>query len=325
MKCQDIINKLYSFLKMTDEHGNISTTWLKIISVSSIVMVIGIISAICYMFAMNSKGHYIPTRAVPVTLSEKYDSIMCEIQAMDSVAEINNTSPALINKVIANQKFIIKQQNELLLDIRQETNNNIDKLTLWLSFWIALIAALGVLIPALAEYRFSKSNEQEMKSIRSEAETIKDDFKKESSIYREDMDNAKKFLKELKFHEQINSLSAAWEDNIIDTFPNGQEILRTILRDLRQGLWEYYNDKSLIEDPTKCKDTLLHILIRIYDFMCRESNTIHKMGSTRVIDNTKDELRKAIQLTLNPSSDTSEDLKLSLKKIIKDMKSLFGN
>ncbi len=329
---------------MTDKHGNISTRWLKTISIGTVVLVVVIIVAVCIMFSMNSCGHSIPSRTVPVSLSEKYDSIMCEIQAMDSIADINITgiskndsttknkvisnnklSPVLIHKVLANQKFIIRQQNELLLDIRQETNNNIDKLTLWLSFWIALIAALGVLIPALAEYRFRISNEQEMRVIRTDAEDIKDDLKKESDKYKEKVDKAELTMKRLSFHEQINSLSAAWEDNIIDTFPNGQDILKNILRDMRQGLWEFCNDKSLIEDPAKCKETLLHILIRIYDFMCRESNTIHKMGSRRVIDNTKDELRKAIKLTLNASSDTSEELELSLKKIIEYMKSLFGN
>lgn len=322
---------------MTDKDGNISTTWLKIISIGTIVLVGVMVLAVFIMFIMNSTGHSIPSREIPVTLSEKYDSIMCEIQAMDSIADTNisvtskndsttksnlisknRVSPVLIHKVLANQKFIIRQQNELLLDIRQETNNNIDKITLWLSFWIALIAALGVLIPALAEYRFRISNEQEMRSIESRATSINQRLERKEK----DIDY---LLKRLTFHEQINSLSAAWEDNIIDTFTDGQDILKIILRDMRQGLCEFCNDKSLIEDPAKCKDTLLHILIRIYDFMCRESNTIHKMGSRRVIDNTKDELRKAIKLTLNASSDTSEELELSLKKIIEYMKSLFGN
>lgn len=64
------------------------------------------------------------------------------------------------NSVISGDKALIekvngleKEMDNLIADIRQETNNNIDKINLWLSLWMAVIAIFCGFIPIIIQYR----------------------------------------------------------------------------------------------------------------------------------------------------------------------------
>lgn len=63
----------------------------------------------------------------------------------DTAIQIGDT--CMIEELWNNQKYIYSQQDNLLADVRQETNNLIDKVTSELNFWVAVLAFLGVLVP----------------------------------------------------------------------------------------------------------------------------------------------------------------------------------
>lgn len=51
------------------------------------------------------------------------------------------------------QELTLIRQNTLTDDIRQETNNYINKANGWISFWIGIIALLGVILPLMLQYK----------------------------------------------------------------------------------------------------------------------------------------------------------------------------
>lgn len=51
------------------------------------------------------------------------------------------------------QKTLIARQDKLADDLRQETNNMINKVNGWLSFWMGVIAVLGVFVPIALQFK----------------------------------------------------------------------------------------------------------------------------------------------------------------------------
>lgn len=81
---------------------------------------------------------------------------------IDSMAVIINTL----------QKDIITRQEHLINDIRQETNNNLDKMSAWLSFWIAVLALLGVFVPFAFQFFVYKRDEERLRQYRNKVESL---------------------------------------------------------------------------------------------------------------------------------------------------------
>lgn len=54
--------------------------------------------------------------------------------------------------LFSNQKDLRERQTELIADIRQETNNNIDKMSAWLAFWITVLGFVGIACPVAYQW-----------------------------------------------------------------------------------------------------------------------------------------------------------------------------
>lgn len=308
---------------MTDNNGNINIGWLKVISISSIIASIVLIASICVFFYVTC-GKLEANQKYESSCSYALsDSLACELYSFEPVADSIENSPGLMHKVLRNQKAIIEQQKELILDIRQETNNNIDKITLWLSFWIGIIALFGVCAPAIAEYRFRIVNERELNDVKNEANAYIDNIKAYISSSEKKLKQMDDKLAELKLHEYINTLSLSWENNIIDKLPGSRKELELVVHNLKEGLYKVAHESAIIDNPLKCGEMLHPVVLRIYDFFCRESNAIHTFSNSRVIDSTKDSLRRAIQLTNNPTSDDIPQIKNAIDTIISKLKLIF--
>ena len=310
-------------MSITDKNGNIAAKWLKLISVSSIIAVIVMIVSVCAMFYINSSNCLTSQKPIQAIHMATYDSIMSEIAILDSIPDDKKFSPALMRKVLANQKYLIEQQKELILDMRQETGNNIDKMSMWQSFWVALIALFGVCTPALAEYRFRIANEREIREINERVSNRLKELESSQENCDKATSEAAVKLSEIKLHNLINNLSLSWENNLIDKIPVGTKVLRSIIHDLRDNLWMVSANSNYAKNPKKLGEVLLPVLLQTYDFLCRESNVIHKIAPARLINQTKDSIRKAIHLSFGLTSDDLPELQKVLKEILNDLKLIF--
>lgn len=82
-------------------------------------------------------------KVTDASVSERLDSIsLCHAIRMDSLS----------NALSKMEHDFINHQENTLNDFRQETNNIINKLNGWFSFWIAILAILGGLLPLIIQY-----------------------------------------------------------------------------------------------------------------------------------------------------------------------------
>lgn len=185
-----------------------------------------------------------------------------------------------VMRIQESQKLLYLRQDQLTDEIRQETNNMINKMNGWLGFWMGVMAILGVFVPIALQlklYRENRDNDaklrqeykDELKRLRQETENYKtecervqrteqaelqserlkietdinkrfEEFRKE---YEATIQDSKEELKITKFTAIIRSFH-----NIIDS----PEIKNTDLRNL------------LLEDNWKEIKKYVHQLIEDY-------------------------------------------------------------
>ena len=71
-------------------------------------------------------------------------------------------------KIRESQKLLFKHQEQLTDDIRQETNNIINKMNGWLGFWMGVMAILGVFVPIALQFKLYRENRDNDARLRQE-------------------------------------------------------------------------------------------------------------------------------------------------------------
>ncbi|MCM1370271.1 MAG: hypothetical protein NC204_07880 [Candidatus Amulumruptor caecigallinarius] len=96
----------------------------------------------------------------------------------------------ITRKLSDNQRAIAEQQHEVISDIRQETNNDINRVSGWMGFWIAVLALLGVILPAAAQYFSVRSERERMHKLQREQIRIMQEMKSAHKKEIETMESA---------------------------------------------------------------------------------------------------------------------------------------
>lgn len=88
-----------------------------------------------------------------------------------------------ILKVRESQKLLIMRQDQLIDDVRQETNNIINKMNGWLGFWMGVMAILGVFVPIALQLKLYRENRDTEERLRKECKEELIHLRKESTLY----------------------------------------------------------------------------------------------------------------------------------------------
>lgn len=84
---------------------------------------------------------------------------------VDSVGLAKPLTKGDMLRILKSQELVLDRQDVLVDDVRQETNNLINKMNGWLGFWIGIVALVGVFVPVALQfklYRESKETEKEL-------------------------------------------------------------------------------------------------------------------------------------------------------------------
>lgn len=102
---------------------------------------------------------------IPITPPQE---INVNLQTSDSVyiATMTEKLDTLVDVIKLNNKYSIDQYQNGLADLRQETNNVIDKQNLWFSFWMGILALVGALIPVVTQLKLSSEQKHEIEELR---------------------------------------------------------------------------------------------------------------------------------------------------------------
>ena len=118
----------------------------------------------------------IPKEVIPkmmyITLPSSTDSLA---KMSSEIARFNTKMDSAV-KLINTWNDSCYERDRLLNglnDLRQETNNVIDKQNGWLSFWIAILALVGALLPLLIQMNLQQNLKHEYNKISKELEYLK--------------------------------------------------------------------------------------------------------------------------------------------------------
>lgn len=100
-----------------------------------------------------------------------------------------------VTRIQESQRLLFMRQDQLTDDIRQETNNMINKMNGWLGFWMGVMAILGVFVPIALQLKLYREN-------RDYDTKLRQDYKDELNRLRIEINNYKTECENVQRTEQ---------------------------------------------------------------------------------------------------------------------------
>lgn len=213
-------------------------------------------------------------KAIPekIYFSLQADSLTSNDTALITAlyADIDSLNVKIDSAIRLIDKWNNQCENNLLRgfnDLRQETNNVIDKQNGWLSFWIAILALVGALLPLLIQMNMQQDQRQkfegEKNNIRSAIDktenAIKEQKKFEKTIQDSFETKHKVFKSEINenIDVQIKKLES-FKDNLHEKYDKDTKEINKELEHLRRT--RYYSEISKLSFTLiECSESILHI------------------------------------------------------------------
>ena len=108
------------------------------------------------------------------TLQESIINFQINKSAGKVVPKVTYNLDSIISVINEWNKYREKSLDQRMSDLRQETNNVIEKHNAWLSFWIGILAIVGALIPALLQWRNERRIDSEIDRIKKQQDEIEE-------------------------------------------------------------------------------------------------------------------------------------------------------
>lgn len=121
-----------------------------------------------------------------------------------------------VSKIRESQKLIIRRQDQLIDDIRQETNNIINKMNGWLGFWVSGLGILGVFVPIALQFKLYRETRDYDNKLREEYQKEINRYAKAQRIAQANLD-AKLLKIEVEIDKQFNRLQENYRRDIENT------------------------------------------------------------------------------------------------------------
>lgn len=215
---------------------------------------------------------------------------------------------SILSYVVANQLTIMKRQDDLINDIRQETNNNLDKINSMLTFWIGMLSLLGIFIPIALQFKLVNSSKYELERIRSESDSlqVKLDRMNERISFINNLNAIQNAILNKTFAETINEpvISCLWKDSI----KKFDLMISTVFE-------EDNCNKALKVDIERYNELLINPLIFLHSTLILFNTRVFK-SRHRIITNSCDKINVLIDKVSNKAYESHDILHDELKKII---------
>lgn len=132
---------------------------------------------------------------------------------------------------------IAKITEPLVADIRQETNNNLDKSNAWLSFWLAIMAIVGVIIPWGWQLKLNRDEREKFKEFSHKSESkINEELEKVRNRVEDDL----KAIDAIKYDQDLllttSLLSKCSEYRISQELRNSSSLEEQLWSKIRSDL-----------------------------------------------------------------------------------------
>ena len=302
--------------------------WQCVLKITAIIAYIILLVMCCCMFFKSLKFE----PRLPLTNNYK---LSVEVTG-DSVLNNNDRLELDSLKQIL-QKSKKEEYAEGINDVRQETNNIINKINGWLSFWLAILTLISGVLPVVLSWRQEQDNNKKFSDLGNDITDRGNKIEKRVTEKINDLNVLHNQLREVlkeqkaelvkqqnsrKLHEThisitniISSFMAAKNNKLIeDSFE--RDLLRISLLNALATEFEKITDCIFSEEyRSDCKIILKTILIQYYSLYASLRITLQKVNKTKDLEITLQKIKKAIEIVTEDKED-----KDGIEKEIKEVR-----
>ena len=208
--------------------------------------------------------------------------------------------------------------SDALSDLRQESNNIINKWNAWFGFWTSLLALLMGIVPLVIQFRIADGNK---KRFEKEREHLRVEFEKERLKIQTEKSEIESFRQDTKkdVDEQLNRMKSGMirteivnEINAIDIGKNNKLLkdskdrillLGFILKDLRIKLNDFISANKALDKGIENKyPDLLVVLIDMQNVVIKLLPYFQSKNNSRKYQELQDKLQKLILMIAHDRS-----------------------
>lgn len=233
-----------------------------------------------------------------------YRNNMEKCQQLISQVDTCSTYDSAIAAIYASQITIVESQDTLINDLRQETNNNIDKINALISFWVGIMGLLGVFVPLILQFRLHYTDKR----------------------LRDDLDKKQMRIESLISINRLNTFRIIAE--------HGLKQERSDSIDVMRKLWEQSNDDfekminfcfaDKLNDNEGVRLNLINSLVHILVTLSRlEKNGYFKR--LRTIKRISDKLNLLVSKIISKTYTDWETLHEEMKCILIELRKIDFN
>lgn len=233
-----------------------------------------------------------------------YRNNMEKRQQLIGLVDTCSTYDSAIAAIYASQITIVESQDNLINDLRQETNNNIDKINALISFWVGIMGLLGVFVPLILQFRLHYTDKK----------------------LRDELDEKQMRLESLLSINRLNSFRIIAEHGIKQECSDRGNVMQKLWEqsndDLEKMINYCFTDKQNENDETRLNlvNSLVHILVTV----SRVKTFLH-IKHRRRIDQISDKLNTLVSIIISKAYKDWETLHEEMKCILIELRKMDFN
>lgn len=211
-----------------------------------------------------------------------------------------------LQNIVNGQKLVVERQDALAQDLRQESNNLINKMNGWLAFWLGIMALLGVFIPLAMQFKLSHDSKEEQKLRIKEFNQKKEELQRTERELKKKVDNNldmfRADIKAMEYTALVRNFQYVFETPEINVNEYRRALLLRIWDKMIIKLHLFISDYCNSADD-KCRMESIHELTVVLMMTTNVLSLIARLSPRRIrhVRNIIDETSNIIKCLNEPS------------------------
>lgn len=237
-------------------------------------------------------------------------------EVKDSLLRCISDGKKAIQIIHRENEHISNRMDDVISDLRQETNNNICELNLWIAFAVFLLSIMGVIIPVCLQFKLAKDSREERNELiehTNRCEKVLYDLNIEKEQRSIEFDQIKneynkrmaELTRNINLFHLMTTLISGLDEKVWSEFSGREGMLQSIWKEFQEQFSEYiewlYQQKEAERypnlngvDKSMRIRYLIDILIQLNTFI-KKLNITSGGRRIRELDKTKDLLKTILQ------------------------------
>ena len=243
-----------------------------IMGVATSVFIVRSCSADRYAAKLDSIPAYSGEIKLVCLSQDEFNQLNKDSMSYIPLEEYRKSIYRLNSQILKVQSELLERQQDLVLDIRQETNNNIEKESAWLAFWITVLTIVGVICPLGYQILNFKNEKENLEALKKKTDELEKEYK----------------IKNEAFQMKFNTLSFTTLSEI-KLEENEEGKMRELLINSIKKHYKQFLDglKDISHDQSEIQEHISSVLINIYGFLTK-INCRSNFEQSRKIRDLKD-------------------------------------